>query len=571
MDATAVTELVSDSVYGLWYIVGAVLVFFMQAGFAMVETGFTRAKNAGNIIMKNLMDFCIGTVAFLFLGYGIMCGENALGGFIGMPTMTMFSLGNFDDVDWSNFFFQLVFCATAATIVSGSMAERTKFSAYVVYSLFISLVIYPVEAHWVWGGGWLSEMGYFDWAGSTVIHMVGGTMAFIGAMFVGPRLGKYDKDGKPNAIAGHSITLGALGCFILWFGWYGFNGAAGTTVQQVAQIFVTTTIGAAVAACTTMAITWVKDGKPDVSMTLNASLAGLVGITAPCAVVDSLGALVVGIVSGIITVVFVNVIDRAGVDDPVGAVTVHAVNGIWGGIAVGLLANPNIIDAYGVSCGAGLFYGSGFAQLGVQLLGIICILAWTAVCAVILFGIIKATIGLRVSADEEVEGLDISEHGLPSAYADFLPSIPPMGVASGESVDLSGLKPALIEHPSKMSCVSIICNKDKFVQLKEALAQIGVTGMTVSNVMGCGIESGKTGQYRGVKTNVNLLPKLKVDIVVSEVDPALVVAAANRVLHTGEAGDGKVFVAGVEDAYRISTGQTGVAALDMTTKVGSEK
>jgi Amt family ammonium transporter len=571
MDATAVTELVSDSVYGLWYIVGAVLVFFMQAGFAMVETGFTRAKNAGNIIMKNLMDFCIGTVAFLFLGYGIMCGENALGGFIGMPTMTMLSLGNFDDVDWSNFFFQLVFCATAATIVSGSMAERTKFSAYVVYSLFISLVIYPVEAHWVWGGGWLSEMGYFDWAGSTVIHMVGGTMAFIGAMFVGPRLGKYDKDGKPNAIAGHSITLGALGCFILWFGWYGFNGAAGTTVQQVAQIFVTTTIGAAVAACTTMAITWVKDGKPDVSMTLNASLAGLVGITAPCAVVDSLGALVVGIVSGIITVVFVNVIDRAGVDDPVGAVTVHAVNGIWGGIAVGLLANPNIIDAYGVSCGAGLFYGGGFAQLGVQLLGIICILAWTAVCAVILFGIIKATIGLRVSADEEVEGLDISEHGLPSAYADFLPSIPPMGVASGESVDLSGLKPALIEHPSKMSCVSIICNKDKFVQLKEALAQIGVTGMTVSNVMGCGIESGKTGQYRGVKTNVNLLPKLKVDIVVSEVDPALVVAAANRVLHTGEAGDGKVFVAGVEDAYRISTGQTGVAALDMTTKVGSEK
>ena len=571
MDATAVTELVSDSVYGLWYIVGAVLVFFMQAGFAMVETGFTRAKNAGNIIMKNLMDFCIGTVAFLFLGYGIMCGENALGGFIGMPTMTMLSLGNFDDVDWSNFFFQLVFCATAATIVSGSMAERTKFSAYVVYSLFISLVIYPVEAHWVWGGGWLSEMGYFDWAGSTVIHMVGGTMAFIGAMFVGPRLGKYDKDGKPNAIAGHSITLGALGCFILWFGWYGFNGAAGTTVQQVAQIFVTTTIGAAVAACTTMAITWVKDGKPDVSMTLNASLAGLVGITAPCAVVDSLGALVIGIVSGIITVVFVNVIDRAGVDDPVGAVTVHAVNGIWGGIAVGLLANPNIIDAYGVSCGAGLFYGGGFAQLGVQLLGIICILAWTAVCAVILFGIIKATIGLRVSADEEVEGLDISEHGLPSAYADFLPSIPPMGVASGESVDLSGLKPALIEHPSKMSCVSIICNKDKFVQLKEALAQIGVTGMTVSNVMGCGIESGKTGQYRGVKTNVNLLPKLKVDIVVSEVDPALVVAAANRVLHTGEAGDGKVFVAGVEDAYRISTGQTGVAALDMTTKVGSEK
>ena len=324
----------------LWYIVGAVLVFFMQAGFAMVETGFTRAKNAGNIIMKNLMDFCVGTVAFLVLGFGLMSGEDALGGFIGLPTLGMFATSGFDAVDWANFFFQLVFCATAATIVSGAMAERTKFSTYIIYSLFISLVIYPIECHWVWGGGWLSQLGFFDWAGSGVIHMVGGVMAFIGAAFLGPRIGKYDKDGKPNAINGHSITLGALGVFILWFGWYGFNGAAGGTTAQVAQIFTTTTIGAATASVAAMIFTWAKDGKPDVTMTLNASLAGLVGITAPCAVVDSIGACVVGVVAGILVCVFVPFIDRRGVDDPVGASSVHGICGAWGVIAVGLLANP---------------------------------------------------------------------------------------------------------------------------------------------------------------------------------------------------------------------------------------
>ncbi len=568
MDATLVQDMVSDGVFGLWFIVGAVLVFFMQAGFAMVETGFTRAKNAGNIIMKNLMDFCVGTVAFLFLGYGLMSGENALGGFLGLPTLTMLSLSDFGSVDWANFFFQLVFCATAATIVSGSMAERTKFSSYVIYSLFISLVIYPIECHWVWGGGWLSDLGYFDWAGSTVIHMVGGVMALVGAIMVGARIGKFDKDGHANVIAGHSITLGALGVFILWFGWYGFNGAAGTSVEQVAQIFVTSTIAPAVAACTTMLYTWAKDGKPDVSMTLNASLAGLVGITAPCAVVDSLGALIIGIICGFLVVFGVNFLDRIHIDDPVGAVSVHGLCGLFGGIAVGLFANPAIIEQYGVSCGAGLFYGGGFAQLGIQILGVLAILVWTVACAFVLFGILKATIGLRTTAEEEIEGMDIAEHGLTSAYADFLPTIPAAGIAAGKAIDVASLKPATISAPSGMTRVSIICNKDRFVDLKTALAEIGVTGMTVSNVMGCGIEAGKTGQYRGVKTSMNLLPKVQVDIIVSEVDPRMVVAAADKVLHTGEAGDGKIFLSGIQDVYRISTGQTGVAALDMTTKVG---
>lgn len=557
-DITLATLLGADS---LWYIIGACLVFFMQAGFAMVETGFTRAKNAGNIIMKNTMDFSIGAIAFLLVGYSLMCGAD-IAGFVGGFDGAFLSPALFTEQDWANFWFQLVFCATAATIVSGSMAERTKFSAYVIYSVLISLVIYPIEAHWVWGGGWLSELGYFDWAGSTVIHMVGGTVACIGAFFVGPRLGKYDRDGKPNAISGHSITLGCLGVFILWFGWYGFNGAAGSTVEQVAQIFSTTTIGAAVAAVTVMIITWVKDGKPDVTMTLNGCLAGLVGITAPCACVDAWGAIIVGIVSGILIMIFVPFFDKIHVDDPVGAVSVHGVCGIWGGLAVGLLASPNVVDANEVGIGYGLFYGGGLAQLGIQFIGVIAILAWTAVCSIVMFGIIKATVGLRVSADEELEGLDISEHGLVSAYADFVPIVPAVASESIDLPDMSKLAPVAINAPDDMTRVSIICNQDSFVPLKEALGEIGITGMTVSNVVGCGVEKGKNGQYRGVKTNMNLLPKLQVDIVVSEVDPGLVVAAAQRVLQTGKPGDGKIFVSGVRDVMRISTGQTGQEALD---------
>jgi Amt family ammonium transporter len=566
MDVFDITTLLGAGSF--WYVLAACMVFFMQAGFAMVEAGFTRAKNAGNIIMKNTMDFCVGTIAFLFIGYGLMCGET-INGFVGAIDWSMLSPSGFADMDWANFFFQLVFCATAATIVSGAMAERTKFSAYIIYSFFVSLIIYPVEAHWVWGGGFLSDLGFFDWAGSNVIHMVGGSIALVGAIFLGPRIGKYDKNGKPNAINGHSITLGCLGVFILWFGWYGFNGGAAGGVTQLAQILTTTTIAAAAAAVAAMFFTWAKDGHPDISMTLNGALAGLVGITAPCAVVDAWGALIVGIICGIVCPISVTVLDKRHIDDPVGAISVHGVCGVLGGIFVGLLANPAIIEANDVGIGAGLFYGGGFTQLGIQLLGILCILVWTLACSWVLFFAIKHTIGLRVDSVEEMEGLDIAEHALVSAYADFMPVVPSIAAENSAGVDMSNLTPVEVNTSGSMTRVSVICSQDKFVSLKDALAEIGVTGMTVSSVMGCGIQKGKVGQYRGVKTNINLLPKLQVDIVVSEVDPRLVVAAAEKVLHTGSAGDGKIFISKIDDVMRISTGEKGVAALNMNETIAS--
>lgn len=398
----------------VWFLMGAALVFFMQAGFAMVECGFTRAKNAGNIIMKNLMDFCIGTVVFIFLGFGLLFGENLLCGFVGLPTMDIFT--DFSGFDCKNFVFNLVFCATTATIVSGAMAERTRFISYCVYSAVISAVIYPVEAHWVWGGGWLAGLGFVDFAGSTAIHMVGGLSALIGAAMLGPRIGKFDENGKPQPILGHNIPIGALGVFILWFGWYGFNGAAADSPEHLAQIFVTTTIAPAVATCTTMIFTWLKNGKPDVSMTLNASLAGLVAITAPCADTDALGSLVIGIVSGLLVVFGVWFLDFIlKVDDPVGAVAVHFLNGIWGTIAVGLFATGN-----GQNGITGLFYGGGFRQLGIQLIGMVSILAWTGITMSLVFLIIKKTLGLRASATEELEGLDSTEHGLETSYSGFV-------------------------------------------------------------------------------------------------------------------------------------------------------
>ncbi|MGN1138847.1 MAG: ammonium transporter, partial [Ruminococcus sp.] len=417
---TAIQEALNNTIFGttgVWFLIGAALVFFMQAGFAMVETGFTRAKNAGNIIMKNLMDFCIGTVVFVFLGFGLLLGEDTLFGLVGIPNIDIFT--NFENFPWHNFVFNMVFCATTATIVSGAMAERTKFSAYCIYSAVLSAVVYPIEAHWVWGGGWLAQLGFVDFAGSACIHMVGGTSALIGAIILGARIGKYGKNGKVNAIPGHSLTLGALGVFILWFGWYGFNGAAAGNTDYLGQIFLTTTIAPAVATCATMLFTWIKNGKPDVSMSLNGSLAGLVAITAPCADVDALGAIIIGLVAGIIVVVAVEFIDiKLKVDDPVGAVAVHMVNGIWGTLAVGLFATGNGQDGI-----TGLFYGGGFQQLGIQALGIVAILAWTVVTMVIFFQIIKHTIGLRVTKDEEMQGLDITEHGLISSYADFMPAV----------------------------------------------------------------------------------------------------------------------------------------------------
>lgn len=550
--------------FGIWFLVGAALVFFMQCGFAMVETGFTRAKNAGNIIMKNLMDFCIGTVVFFVLGYGIMNSENYFFGLIGRPEYQMFT--DFANFDWSNFFFQLVFCATAATIVSGAMAERTKFSTYCIYSAVISAIVYPIEAGWVWNSaGWLAKLGYVDFAGSSVIHMVGGIASVIGAAMLGPRIGKYTKgkDGKVvvNAFPGHSLTLGALGCFILWFAWYGFNGAAASDPTQLAQILGTTTIAPTVATFACMLFTWIRNGAPDVSMCLNASLAGLVGITAGCANVDALGATIIGLVDGIIVVIAVEFIDqKLKIDDPVGAVAVHGCNGLWGTVAVGLFDYNN-----------GVFYGGGFHQLGVQVLGVVCIAAYTAVAMTIVFTILKHTIGLRVSAEEEIMGLDIAEHDLASAYADFLPiSATTMGGVTTETIDVTDLRDKKLapviggakEAGGRYTKLTIMCKEDRFAILKDAMSQIGVTGMTVSHVMGCGTQKGKTGQYRGVKIDMNLLPQLQVDIVVSTVPPELVVEAAKKALYTGEYGDGKIFLYDVENVVRIRTNETGIAALD---------
>ena len=554
-------EIVMDM--SVWYLVGAVLVFFMQCGFAMVETGFTRAKNAGNIIMKNLMDFCIGTVVFMLLGYGIMNSEHYFFGLIGRPEYQLFT--DFYGFNWSNFFFQLVFCATSATIVSGAMAERTKFLSYCIYSAVISAVVYPIEAGWVWNGqGWLAQLGFVDFAGSAVIHMVGGIAALIGAILLGPRIGKYtkQKDGsvQVHAIPGHSLTMGALGCFILWFCWYGFNGAAVSDPAQMAWILGNTTIAPAVATVTCMIFTWLKNGKPDVSMCLNASLAGLVAITAPCATVDALGAFVIGAVAGILVDVVVEFLDfKLHIDDPVGAVGVHCANGIWGTIADGLFNTES-----------GLLYGGGFAHLGVQVLGFVTIAAYTAVVMTIVFKAIKATVGLRASAEEEIMGLDITEHGLTSAYADFLPSYP--GTIGGENpskaVDVSGLEPLpltphLATHTGsdRLTRVSIICKEERFPVLRDTMAALGVTGMTVSNVMGCGEQLGKTGQYRGVEMSMNFFPKVQVDIVVSKISPELVVAAAQKALRTGGEGDGKIFVYNVENVVKVRTGETDYDAL----------
>ena len=580
MDATGITSLVTKEVFGVWFLIGAALVFFMQAGFAMVETGFTRAKNAGNIIMKNLMDFCIGTVAFVLLGYGLMMSKNYVFGVIGVPDLSIFSdFGGFIKENASSFVFNLVFCATAATIVSGAMAERTKFLTYCIYSGVISLIVYPIEAGWVWNAqGWLAQWGFHDFAGSAAIHSVGGLSALIGAAMVGPRLGKYGKDGsgkitKVNAIPGHSVTLGALGCFILWFGWYGFNGAAAWDATSLGSIFLTTTIAPAVATCTTMIFTWIKNGKPDVSMCLNASLAGLVGITAGCDALDALGATVVGVVSGILIVVAVEFLDiRLHIDDPVGAIGVHLGNGVWGTLAVGLLAAPDAPAGL-----RGLLYTGDAALLGKQTVGILSILAWTGVTITVTFLILKKTVGLRVSREEEIRGLDSTEHGLPSAYADFVPAVEKLDYGDAAAAAVAAVvaaddapagetipavkAPAPAEGTAKFTKVEIVCKEAKLEPLKTAMMQIGITGMTVSHVLGCGAQKGKPEYYRGVPVDADLLPKVQVDIVVSKVPVRQVIEAAKQVLYTGHIGDGKIFVYDVENVVKVRTGEEGYDAL----------
>ena len=580
------TEEISGEIFGVWFLIGAALVFWMQAGFAMVEAGFTRAKNTGNILMKNLMDFCIGTVVFILIGFSLLLGEDVLG-FIGKPGFDIFT--SYKDFDWSNFVFNLVFCATTATIVSGAMAERTKFISYCVYSGVISAVIYPIEAHWIWGGGWLSQIGFHDFAGSCAIHMVGGISALVGAAILGPRIGKFTKDKngkitKVNAIPGHNITIGALGVFILWLGWYGFNGAAAKSVEQLGSIFVTTTIAPALATVVCMIFTWLKYGKPDVSMCLNASLAGLVAITAGCDVTDALGAIIIGSVAGLLVCFGVWFLDNVlRVDDPVGAVAVHMMNGIWGTIAVGLFATNSapgysIADSKGNEL-VGLFYGGGFKLLGLQLTGFVSVAAWTVVTITIVFLVIKATLGLRVSEEEEIIGLDPTEHGLPSAYAGFaIMDVSGDVMDVNENTDLGSSEYATASKAKKDAAVPvvnaatpasasgihkvvIISKLTKYDKLRKAMNDLGVTGMTVTQVMGCGIQKGAGEKYRGAELDATLLPKVKVEVIVGKIPVEKVIETAKKTLYTGHIGDGKIFVYDVAQVVKVRTGEEGIEAL----------
>lgn len=559
-----------SAVNTIWVLLGAALVFFMQAGFAMVETGFTRAKNAGNIIMKNLMDFAIGTPLFWLTGFGIMFG--GAGAFI----------GGFDPLvrgDYSGILpagvplpayliFQTVFCATAATIVSGAMAERTKFISYCIYSAIISAVVYPVSGHWIWGGGWLAQMGFHDFAGSTAVHMCGGVAALIGAKVLGPRIGKYTEDGKPNAILGHSLTLGALGVFILWFCWFGFNGCStvamdsDAAVYSAGNIFVTTNLAAATATAATMIITWLRYGKPDISMTLNGSLAGLVAITAGCDMVSPAGAFFIGLIAAFVVVFGIEFIDKVcKIDDPVGAIGVHGMCGASGTLLTGVFA----VDG-------GLVYGGGFSFLGIQLLGVVCVILWVSVTMIITFNVLKHTIGLRASEEEETKGLDVTEHNLASSYADFMPMVF-MGKAKEGAADagVSVEKAVPVEHyPSakpvsanvKLSKVVMIFNQAGFTALKDALTDLGVTGMTITQVMGCGTQKGHVNYYRGIKVEeAALLPKMKLEVVVSKVPVEDVIETARKALYTGNIGDGKIFVYDVENVVKVRTGEQGYDAL----------
>lgn len=579
-------EAIDSTVFGVWFLIGAALVFWMQAGFAMCEAGFTRAKNTGNIIMKNLMDFCIGTVVFILVGFGLFLGKD-IAGVIGKPNFDIFT--SYSNFDWSNFVFNLVFCATTATIVSGSMAERTKFISYCVYSAVISAFIYPIEAHWTWGGGWLSQIGFHDFAGSNCIHMVGGISAIIGAALLGPRLGKFEKDEngkivKVNAFPGHNLVAAALGVFILWLGWYGFNGAACTSLDQLGSVFVTTTIAPALATVTCMIFTWLKYGKPDVSMCLNASLAGLVAITAPCDVTDAFGATMIGIVSGLLVCFGVWALDyKLRIDDPVGAVAVHMLNGIWGTLAVGLFAT-NAAPAYSIADASGnqmlgLFYGGGFKLLGIQLVGMLSTAAWTAVTITATFVIIKKTMGLRVSEEEEILGLDSTEHGLASAYSGFaiMDVSNTLNMDVNENTDLGvnayeeanelqkraavPVVAAPVYSDSHIYKVVIIAKLSRYDKLRRAMNDLGVTGMTVTQVMGCGVQKGSGEMYRGVEMDATLLPKIKLEVVISKIPVDDVIEAAKRALYTGHIGDGKIFVYTLDNVVKIRTGEEGAAAL----------
>ncbi len=559
--STEISDLIT-SIDTTWMLIGTALVFFMQAGFAMVEAGFTRAKNAGNIIMKNLMDFVIGTLVFWFLGFGLMFASDN-------PVIGGIDLFTTNGGNYATLMFQTVFCATAATIVSGAMAERTKFVSYLIYSLVISMVIYPISGHWIWGGGWLAELGFIDFAGSTAVHLVGGTSALIGAKILGPRIGKYSKDGKSRAICGHNIVIGALGVFILWFCWFGFNG--GSTVSMTngndkvaALVFYNTNMAAVTATLTVLFITWIRYKKPDVSMTLNGSLAGLVAITAGCHVVNPVGAAIIGIIAGFVVVFVIELLDKKlKIDDPVGAIGVHGGCGAIGTILVGLFHTTD-----------GVFYGGGFKLLGTQVLGVIAVIAWVSITMTIVFLLIKKTIGLRASREEELLGLDLTEHGLVSAYSglnfvDNTYNFDDEGQVTGTTPMHESVPVELISNSSKgipasdvkITKVEIICRQSMFDSLKDAMGKIGVSGMTVTNVLGCGMQKGKSEIYRGVPVEINLLPKIQVEMVITKIPVSTVIETAKKVLYTGHIGDGKIFIYNVENAIRVRTGEEGDEAL----------
>lgn len=563
-----------SSVDVIWTLLGAALVYFMQAGFAMCEAGLTRAKNTGNILMKNMMDFCIGTPAFWLVGFGLMFGGS--GAFIGKLDPLIRGSYQFGSLPtWCFVIFQTVFCATSATIVSGSMAERTNFKAYCLYSAMISLIVYPISGHWIWGGGWLSQLGFHDFAGSTAVHMVGGVTACIGAKILGPRIGKYDRDGKPKAIPGHNLTVAALGVFILWFCWFGFNGASTTAMSTDADltkaslVYMNTNLAAAIATCTAMIFTWVRYGKPDVSMTLNGALAGLVAITAGCDQVSPVGAFFIGLFAGILLCVSVDFFDRiAKIDDPVGAISVHGACGAMGTLCVGLFATDG-----------GLFYGGGIHYFLIQLLGVASVMLWVIITMTIIFKVIDKLVGLRVPADIEIEGLDYHEHGLASAYAGFNISDITATMDVNENTDLgesdytkasdsqknAAVKVAgeelIAANPTGMYKVSILVKLSRYDKLRKALNELGVTGMTVTQVMGCGIQKGSGEKYRGAEVDATLLPKVKVEVIGGNIPVEKVIETAKKCLYTGHIGDGKIFVYDVRHVVKVRTGEEDLAAL----------
>jgi len=571
-----------------WVILAGVLVFFMNLGFAAVESGFARSKNTVNILSKNFIVFAVSSLGFMLLGWGLMFGgDNPIIGTQHLSVLGNFNIDFYKDTltsnvpFWGKFFFQLVFCGTAATIVSGAVAERVKYIAFIVFSFVLTLVIYPIVGHWIWGGGWLGSLGFLDFAGDTVVHSVGGWAALAGAIILGPRIGKYDKDGKPKAIPGHNMSLAVIGLFVLWLGWFGFNPGSTMSFQNpadVVHIVVTTNTAAIAAVLTATATSWIFIGKPDLGMTINGCLAGLVGITGSCAFVSVTSSLIIGAIAGVIVVFSVLLFDRAKVDDPVGATSVHLVCGVFGTICVGLFAQEGVTSLSTVN---GLFFGGGLSLLGVELLGIIAVGLFVFISSSVVWLLIKHTIGIRVSPEEEIQGLDIGEHGN-SAYPDFALVAPIMATSTGY-VEAAAASISSVESTkpvsgavspeeaipvvnkarpgAKMTKVTIITNQDKFTQLQSALDKIGITGLTVTNVLGYGMQKGHTEYYRGLPVKTRLLPKVQIDIVVCKIPTQTVVDTVKKALYTGNMGDGKIFIYDVENVIKIRTGEEGYDAL----------